>query len=92
MNAKHDKSHYHACVVCGHKWKCEDSWLHCMSTGTFKAAQVNKQGPYCLLCSSLIMAIRYAELRGFEIQLRFVKKKGVVKYGSRPKERDLQSA
>lgn len=54
--------HEHQCAVCGVVWTCTDEeWdvLPAAQCGVEKAAQVNKQGPYCNACGLGIMFIRH---------------------------------
>jgi hypothetical protein len=59
--------HKHTCDNCGHAWDCGDpDWMErplakCEIT---KAAKVNGQGPYCILCMDLLGAEAVANSRG----------------------------
>lgn len=56
--------HIHICAVCGHQWDCVSyKYSECYSKGVFKAAQVNRAGPYCWVCYYLTMAFRHWDLR-----------------------------
>lgn len=52
----------HGCATCGYSWKSLDS---ATERHVLTAMKVNKDGPYCMLCSHLEMADRYAFNRGF---------------------------
>lgn len=61
--------HTHTCVRCTFTWDC---LLQARPTATVcevvKAAKANKDGPYCLCCRHLEMALRAAELRGWTFE------------------------
>jgi hypothetical protein len=59
MKAKR-KSMAVECSECGHKWKPDPERL----AQIVRAAIVNRDGPHCNMCQALIMAARYADLRG----------------------------
>lgn len=66
--------HTHTCFVCGHVWECIDYTLkQCHKKGVFRAVEVNRTGPWCLLHFHLEFARRYAENRG--LVLRFTLEK-----------------
>ena len=59
--------HEHRCHCCKTAYSCVEK--RCKAE---QAAKTNKQGPYCLLCRTGIMFIRYAHNRGID-PLLFVK-------------------
>lgn len=43
--------HTHICCVCRKQWPCRNYTLReCLAKGVYKAAQVNRAGPYCDEC------------------------------------------
>lgn len=55
-------AHTHTCGACQHVFNCEGEGRGPVCE-VDKAAQVNKQGPFCELCRHVEMAKRYALLR-----------------------------
>jgi hypothetical protein len=57
--------HTHNCCRCNHEFQCH--WKAPKdSCKTAKAVIVNKDGPYCILCLHLEMALRYAQHRNLQ--------------------------
>jgi hypothetical protein len=52
----------HVCCVCRHPWHSPDKIT---ATKVERAVQVNRDGPYCIICLHLEMAARHAEARGY---------------------------
>ena len=50
----------HVCVNCRHEWSSLEQET---AKGIIKAAEVNKEGPYCALCMHIKMAERYSHPR-----------------------------
>ena len=66
--------HTHTCCRCGHVYDCIYYDLPaCKRKEVFRAAQVNRDGPYCNMCRHLEMALRFAAHRGITLTFQFRK-------------------
>ena len=56
----------HSCALCGHAWACVDPKCE-----VEKAAKINRQGPWCMLCYHVISAthVALAQHRGSVVTL-----------------------
>ena len=63
--------HTHICAECGHEFVClEYTEKECRTKGVFNAVQVNKSGPFCMLCLHLEMARRFAQARNLKLTFK----------------------
>lgn len=56
---------YHVCACCGHRFRSATPKDHRF---VLNAVKVNKRGPYCDMCGTGIMFIRFSVARGLKIE------------------------